>query len=146
MPFIFISPLFHLFHLRYYLSSTFLFWDDTKWPTKVDVSLNPNTISQSRHHWEHSRTITYKVLKILYLSVLNDDSMVVHQMYIFWAYSFIYIIITDIIVKTINRFERAWPFLRKSSLFHSVVWSMFPALPPLRPPPPPPAIFPQPWY
>ena len=33
------SPLLSLFLLS--------LWDDTKWPTKVDVSLNPNTIHQS---------------------------------------------------------------------------------------------------
>ena len=32
------DPLFHLF---YYLG------DDTKWPTRIDMSLNPNTINQS---------------------------------------------------------------------------------------------------
>ena len=35
-----------LFHLFYYLSSFFSLslGDDLKWPTRVDVSLNPNTI------------------------------------------------------------------------------------------------------
>ena len=35
-----------LFHLIYYLPSPFL-WMTTKWPTRVDVSLNPNTVNQS---------------------------------------------------------------------------------------------------
>ena len=44
-------PHFHLFYYLFYLFSPFL-WettqnDDTKWPTRVDVSLNPNTINQS---------------------------------------------------------------------------------------------------
>ena len=36
-----------LFHLFYYLFSPFL-RETTKWPTRVDVSLNPNTINQSQ--------------------------------------------------------------------------------------------------
>ena len=41
--------LFHLFYYLFYLLSLFSLslGDDTKWPTRVDVSLNPNTISQS---------------------------------------------------------------------------------------------------
>ena len=41
--FFFPVPLFHLFYL-YYHFSPFL-WSDTKWFTRVDVSLNPNTIN-----------------------------------------------------------------------------------------------------
>ena len=38
-------PFFHLFYYLLYIFSPFL-WKTTKLPTKVDVSLNPNTISQ----------------------------------------------------------------------------------------------------
>ena len=37
-------PLFHLFYYLFYLFSLSV-GDDTKWPTRVDVSLNPNTIN-----------------------------------------------------------------------------------------------------
>ena len=89
--------------------------DDTKWPTKADVLLNPSTVNQNRHHWEHSHTITCKVIKILYLSVLNYDGTVVHQMNIFWAYSHLYIIIMDILVKRLA--DLIGPLLRKSTFF-----------------------------
>ena len=38
-------PLFHLLDYAFYLSSLFL-WEKTKWPTRVDVLLNPNTQSR----------------------------------------------------------------------------------------------------
>ena len=38
-------PLFHLLYCLFYLFSLSL-GDDTKWPTRGDVSLNPNTINQ----------------------------------------------------------------------------------------------------
>ena len=40
----FLVPLFHLFYYLFYLFSLSV-GDDTKWPTRVDVSLNPNTIN-----------------------------------------------------------------------------------------------------
>ena len=39
-------PLFHLLYSLFYLFSLSL-GDDTKWPSRVDVSLNPNTINYS---------------------------------------------------------------------------------------------------
>ena len=51
------------------------------------------------HCWEHSRTISCKIIKILCLSVLNGDNMVVHQICKYkyyhpcrkrWAYSYLY--------------------------------------------------------
>ena len=44
-PSFFPVPLFHLFYSLLSLFSLSL-GDDTKWPTRVDVSLNPNTINQ----------------------------------------------------------------------------------------------------
>ena len=50
--FSFFSPV-PLLHLLYYFFSLFSvsLEDDIKWPTVVDVSLNPNTISQSKY-WD----------------------------------------------------------------------------------------------
>ena len=79
--------------------------DDTKWHTKVGVSLNPQSVKIGIT--ENACVQLLIRLSILYLSVHNDGSTVVHQMYIFWAYSRIYIIITDLIVKKTNRFDRA---------------------------------------
>ena len=53
-------PLFHLLYYIFYLSSPFL-WEITKWPTKVDVSLNPNTINWNR--WRHLTKVTYKLIQ-----------------------------------------------------------------------------------
>ena len=39
-------PLFHLLYYLFCLLSPFL-WETTKWPTMVDVSLNPNSVNQS---------------------------------------------------------------------------------------------------
>ena len=41
-------PLFHLFYYMYlfYLFFSLSLGDDTKWPTRVDMSLNSNTINQ----------------------------------------------------------------------------------------------------
>ena len=51
------SPFFPvlLFLLLYYLFSLFSLFlgDDTKWPTRVDVSLNPNSINQSISFCDH---------------------------------------------------------------------------------------------
>ena len=41
-------PLFHLLYSLFYLFSPL--GDDTKWPSRVDVSLNPNTINVTRVH------------------------------------------------------------------------------------------------
>ena len=40
-------PVFHLLYYLFYLFSPFLWGDDTKWPTRVDVSLNRNTIKNT---------------------------------------------------------------------------------------------------
>ena len=40
-------PLFHLFCYLFCRFFSLSLGDDTKWPTRVDVSLNPNTINQS---------------------------------------------------------------------------------------------------
>ena len=39
-------PLFHLLYSLFYLFFSLSLGDDTKWPSRVDVSLNPNTINQ----------------------------------------------------------------------------------------------------
>ena len=53
-----------LFHLLYSLLSLFSLslGDDTKWPSRVDVSLNPNTINQSCVVRRGASTICFKSL------------------------------------------------------------------------------------
>ena len=44
-------PLFHLFCYLFCRFFSLSLGDDTKWPTRVDVSLNPNTINQYISHF-----------------------------------------------------------------------------------------------
>ena len=78
-------PLFHLYYLLYHfvflccpslsslLSLLYFFslslGDDTKLPTRVDVSLNPNTINQSIKNWQFSRSTTFSIR--LYVRLAN---------------------------------------------------------------------------
>ena len=45
-PSFFPIPLFHLLYYLFYLFFSLSLEDDTKWPTRVDVSLNLNTINE----------------------------------------------------------------------------------------------------
>ena len=74
-----------------------------------------------------------KVIKILCLSVLNDDNTLLHKIckykyfhpwYIPWAYSFI-IKTTKKLIKMTNWFEQAL-FTKSCSHFHCVLWRRFP--------------------
>ena len=56
-------PLFHPFYCLFYLFS-FSLGDGTKWPTWVDVSLNPNTINQN-DDW-HNQVSQRDKLKIIH--------------------------------------------------------------------------------
>ena len=59
-------PLFHLLYSLLPLFSLSL-GDDTKWPSRVDVSLNPNTINQCKARWDimqNIRTITLVILPL----------------------------------------------------------------------------------
>ena len=48
-------PLFHLLYSLFLSLFSVSLGDDTKWPSRVDVSLNPNTINPSViHFWWHS--------------------------------------------------------------------------------------------
>ena len=44
--------LFYLLYYLFYLFFSLYLGDDTKWPTRVDVSLDPNTINQSPNRIE----------------------------------------------------------------------------------------------
>ena len=50
-------PLFHLYFCLFHLNFSFSLEDDTKWPTRVDMSLNPNTINQSTTYFYFSERI-----------------------------------------------------------------------------------------
>ena len=67
-------PLFHLFCYLICLFSLSL-GDDTKWPTRVDVSLNPNSVSQSIVSLTSS-------LRVISLTVLADS---IYNILIFFA-------------------------------------------------------------
>ena len=79
------------------------------------------------HCWEHWRTISCKVIKILYLSVLNDDTTVVHQIckykyfhhcYIHWSYSYFHLNIGNNNEKQLTGLNG--PFSQKSLVFFTL--------------------------
>ena len=58
-------PLIHLLYYLFWLSSPSL-WEDSKWPTRVDVSLNPNTINQlsSLYKMAENLLIVWRLLNL----------------------------------------------------------------------------------
>ena len=58
-------PLFHLLYSLFYLFFSLSLGDDTKWPSRVDMSLNPNTINLKRLPLETKNTQNLSQLSTL---------------------------------------------------------------------------------
>ena len=94
------------------------------WSKKQGIYINKLDAWVFCHCLEHSLTISYKVIKILCLSVLNDDNKVVHQIWIYkyfhpccicWTYSYFHPNFENNNNKQLTGLNG--PFLQKSLLF-----------------------------